>query len=133
MHLYALMKGRWIMAFIRGGIALVFLATALPSRAEECTFLQNGIASIYAEKFNGRQTASGETFDMNGHTAAHPSLPFGTRLKVTDRRTGKSTYVRINDRGPHVKNRALDVSRAVRTELGWGRTGVYRVRLSVCK
>ncbi|NJR57628.1 MAG: septal ring lytic transglycosylase RlpA family protein [Cyanobacteria bacterium CRU_2_1] len=71
----------------------------------------SGIASWYGPYFHGRQTAMGEIFDQNELTAAHPSLPFGTYLRVTNLRTGKMVIVRINDRGPYFENRSLDLSR----------------------
>lgn len=80
--------------------------------------LGNGVASYYADKFNGRRTASGETFSNSGMTAAHRSLPFGTRLRLTNPSTGASVVVRVNDRGPFHGGRTLDVSKAAARELG---------------
>ncbi len=68
-------------------------------------------ASYYAEKFHGRKTASGKLFDMNKLTAAHKKLPFGTKLKVTNKANGKFVIVEVNDRGPYVKGRELDLSK----------------------
>ncbi|MBD3241753.1 MAG: septal ring lytic transglycosylase RlpA family protein [Chitinivibrionales bacterium] len=70
----------------------------------------SGVASYYGPGFHGKQTANGERFDMHGMTAAHRTLPFGTRLRVTNRNNGKSVVVRVNDRGPFKKGRVLDVS-----------------------
>jgi len=69
-----------------------------------------GLASYYAEEFNGRLTANGETFDMNALTAAHRSFPFGTLLRITNVENGKSVVVRVNDRGPFVEGRIIDLS-----------------------
>jgi len=69
-----------------------------------------GIASYYADQFHGRTTANGETFDMNALTAAHRSFPFGTILRVTNVENGKSVVVRVNDRGPFVEGRIIDLS-----------------------
>jgi rare lipoprotein A len=80
--------------------------------------LERGIASWYGPKFNGRMTASGERYDMNAFTAAHPSLPFGTRIGVRNTRTGREVVVRVNDRGPYSKNRILDLSYAAAKEVG---------------
>lgn len=80
--------------------------------------LERGIASWYGPKFNGRLTASGERYDMNAFTAAHPSLPFGTKIGVRNTRTGREVVVRVNDRGPYSKNRILDLSYAAAKEVG---------------
>jgi rare lipoprotein A len=80
--------------------------------------LESGVASWYGPGFQGRRTASGERYDMNDLTAAHPTLPFGTRLKVRNTRTGQSVIVRVNDRGPFAKSRILDLSRAAAKEAG---------------
>lgn len=92
-----------------------------------------GIASFYSTKFNGRRTASGEKFNSSALTAAHLSLPFGSLVKVTNMRNGKTVVVRINDRGPHVKGRIIDLSKAAATKIGIGRAGTARVRLEVLK
>ncbi|MBE0487621.1 MAG: septal ring lytic transglycosylase RlpA family protein [Halomonas sp.] len=79
---------------------------------------QEGIASFYHDKFNGRITASGEPFDQNQMTAAHPNLPFGTEVVVTRPDTGREVTVVINDRGPFVKGRVIDLSKRAARELG---------------
>lgn len=78
---------------------------------EQVTFSEKGIASWYGPGFHGRRTANGEIYDMNAFTAAHKTLPFGTILRVTNRRNGKSVLVRINDRGPYIRGRVVDLSR----------------------
>ena len=87
-----------------------------------------GIASFYSED---TQTASGEKFDPRELTAAHPSLPFGTKLRVTDVNTGRSVTVRVNDRGPYVPGRIVDVSYSAANVLGMVGKGVTNVRLDV--
>ena len=90
--------------------------------------IQNGRASWYGPGFHGRKTASGETFNTNDLTAAHRTLPFGTRVKVVNKRTGKSVVVRINDRGPYAHGRVIDLSKAAAQAVGI--SGVGRVRLT---
>jgi rare lipoprotein A len=80
--------------------------------------MQSGMASWYGPGFHGRRTANGERYNMHALTAAHPTLPFGTRLEVRNVRTGQSVVVRINDRGPFAKNRILDLSYAAAREAG---------------
>ena len=97
--------------------------------------LDRGIASWYGPGFQGRRTASGERFDMHALTAAHPSLPFGTVVRVESVATGRSVVVRINDRGPHIKQRIIDLSRAAADSLGLleaGR-GIHAVVLKILK
>jgi rare lipoprotein A len=88
----------------------------------------HGVASFYTE---GTQTASGEKFDTNELTAAHPTLPFGTRLRVTNVATGRSVTVRVNDRGPFVAGRVVDVSYSAAQSLGMVGKGVANVKLDV--
>ncbi|MBI3607185.1 MAG: septal ring lytic transglycosylase RlpA family protein [Nitrospirae bacterium] len=91
----------------------------------------SAVASWYGEPFHGRPTASGERFDMHGFTAAHRSLPFGTRLKVTDETTGRSAIVTVNDRGPFVRGRQMDLSYGAAREIGLVGEGVGRVSAEV--
>ncbi len=90
---------------------------------------QVGMASWYGGKFHGRQTASGEVFDKHKLTAAHKTLPFGTRLRVTNLENGRSVTVKVNDRGPFVKGRVLDLSRGAAEQLRMIEAGVVRVRM----
>ena len=87
-----------------------------------------GIASFYIE---GQQTASGEKFDTHDLTAAHPTLPFGTRLRVTNVATGRSVTVRVNDRGPYVPGRVVDVSHSAADAIGMVGSGIAKVKLDV--
>jgi rare lipoprotein A len=90
-----------------------------------------GVASWYGQPFHGRRTASGATFNMNAFTAAHPSLPFGTRVRVTNLDNGRSVILTINDRGPFVKPRIIDVSWRAAKALGFVRKGTTRVRIEL--
>ena len=90
-----------------------------------------GLASWYGQRHHGQATASGELFDMNKLTAAHRTMPFGTRLKVTNVANGRSVVVRVNDRGPWVKDRVIDLSRAAARALGMTGDGVARVEIIV--
>jgi len=90
-----------------------------------------GVASYYAHKFNGRTTASGEIYEETAATAAHRTLPFGTRVRVTNLGNGKSVVLRINDRGPWKDGRVIDVSYRAARELGMLRSGLARVRVEV--
>lgn len=90
-----------------------------------------GIASWYGDKFHGRRTASGEVYDKNQLTAAHPQLPFGTFVKVTFLQTGESTIVRINDRGPHVGGRIIDLSRMAAETIGLRPHGIGEVEVEI--
>ena len=91
--------------------------------------VSEGKASFYSDDFHGRKTANGETFNMDKLTAAHPSLPFGTWVKVTNLRNGKDVVVRINDRGPFVKGRIIDLSISAAKEIGIIKSGTVQVKL----
>jgi peptidoglycan lytic transglycosylase len=105
------------------------LAGARPSPETQATFQQVDIASWYGPGFHGRQTASGEIFDQDGLTAAHRGLPLGAEVKVTNLENGGSILVEINDRGPYVKGRVIDLSRAAARRLGILEDGLGRVRI----
>ena len=95
-------------------------------------YLEDGLASYYRNgDEGGTRTASGEAFDGRALTAAHPTLPFGTRVRVTNVASGRSVTVRINDRGPFVPGRVIDVSHAAAEELGMVGRGVTKVKLDV--
>lgn len=106
-------------------------APSLPPQATAAETGIEGLASYYARKFTGRRTASGEIFDPNALTMAHPSWPFGTAVRVTHVHSGRSVVVRVNDRGPHVRQRIADLSPAAAQALGMLREGISRVRLVV--
>ncbi|HET7824084.1 MAG TPA: septal ring lytic transglycosylase RlpA family protein [Anaeromyxobacter sp.] len=88
-----------------------------------------GIASYYGESFDGRRTASGARYDPRALTCAHPSAPFGTRLKVTDLESGRSVVVTVNDRGPFAPGRVVDLSLAAARALRMLERGLARVRV----
>jgi rare lipoprotein A len=90
-------------------------------------------ASWYGPKFHGKITANGEVYDQMAFTAAHKSLRFGTLLRLTNKKNGKSVIVRINDRGPYIPGRQLDVSKAVAMELGMIQKGVVRLAVEEVK
>ncbi len=94
---------------------------------------QKGKASWYGPGFHGRTTASGEQFNMNTYSAAHRTLPFGTKLCVENLRNGRGVTVRVNDRGPFVGGRVIDVSKRAAQTLGMVRSGTAPVRVSVVK
>lgn len=101
---------------------LVLLAAACVSlagaEAKASSGEQAGVASWYGPGFHGRRTANGERFDMNALTAAHRTLPLGTQVRVTNTRNGQSVVVRINDRGPYVGHRVIDLSKASAQAIG---------------
>ena len=90
-------------------------------------------ASYYGEAFHGKITACGEVYDMHGLTAAHKTLPMGTRLKVTNLKNGRSVIVRINDRGPYIWGRSLDLSVAAAKHLEMVQDGITKVRIEIIK
>jgi len=111
-------------------LAILFLSVIIPFQLQAQgadVFRQEGIASWYGREFEGRPTASGEIFDASQMTAAHPSLPFGTMLVVTNQHNKKSVTVRVNDRGPFVPARIIDVSRAAAEKLDMIVTGTAPV------
>jgi rare lipoprotein A len=123
--------GLVVPALLAAGLLLAAgCATAPPGRPGE---KERGIASWYGPGFHGRQTANGETYDMHAMTAAHKSLPFDTVVEVRNRDNGRRTRVRINDRGPFVRGRIIDLSRAAAEALGMIGPGVARVEISVVR
>lgn len=90
-----------------------------------------GLAAYYHSDFHGRRTANGETFDHNGLTAAHKTLPFGTLVRVVNLRNNKSVVVRVNDRGPMQPDRVIDLTRRAATALGFIHQGMTRVALEI--
>lgn len=92
---------------------------------------EEGIASWYGRRFRGRKTASGRRFNPKELTAAHRTLPFGTKVKVTNLENDKDVEVTINDRGPFVRNRIIDLSQAAAHRIGMSGAGVARVRIEV--
>ena len=109
------------MTFFAGGV----FVTVKPIR------VWTGIISWYGPRFHGRTTASGQPYDMFAPTAAHPWLPFGSLVRVVNIRTGRSQLVRINDRGPYMNEREMDVSFLAASRLGILEKGVARARLEL--
>ena len=95
--------------------------------------MERGVASWYGRQFHGKRTASGETFDMFKMTAAHRTLPLGSKVKVRNPRNGKSVVVLVNDRGPYAKNRIIDLSYSAAKELGIARAGTAIVEIRPLK
>lgn len=119
-------------------LALLVAAVACPVAADAGAHhakhrRETGLATWYGPGFGHQRTASGERFDPGALTAAHRTLPFGTRVRVTNLENGRHVVVRINDRGPWRKDRVLDLSRAAARKLGFLDDGVARVRLEVLK
>jgi rare lipoprotein A len=108
--------------------AIVCAASILPA-GESAAFPQNGMASYYGRELHGRRTASGERFNQHGMTAAHRTVAFGSRLKVTNLSNGRSVVVRVNDRGPFIRGRIVDVSAGAAKHIGMHGRGVARVRV----
>jgi rare lipoprotein A len=108
--------------------ALVLGGTCAAVSGAEATSIQSGGASWYGPGFHGKKTASGERFNTRALTAAHKHLPFGTKVRVTNERTGRSVVVRINDRGPFVGGRVIDLSKAAAQAVGI--SGIGKVKLS---
>ena len=125
---------------IRTTIAAVALAltvfagapsAAFAHEAATVTKVLSGPASWYGPGFHGRKTANGERFDQHELTAAHRTLPFGTVIRVTNQRNGKSVVVRVNDRGPFAGKRVLDLSKGAAKEIGMVKSGVAPVKIEV--
>jgi rare lipoprotein A len=108
-------------------------ATPLVRKQAKPKPYQVGTASWYGDYFQGRPTANGEAYDMYDMTAAHPSLPLGSYVKVTNLHNGRAVVVRVNDRGPVVEGRIIDLSYGAAVALGYDKKGLQRVRLDVVK
>lgn len=127
---------------IVASLVVVFALAAAPLQAQESTkraecqpvrtLAHKAHASWYGPGFHGRTTANGETFNMNAMTAAHKTLKLGTRLLVENIDNGTSAVLRVNDRGPYIAGRALDVSKKAADVLGFRDEGIARVKMSVC-
>ena len=109
------------------GLVLAITGLTTMASAETVT------ASYYSAKYNGRRTASGQRFSSNALTAAHKTLPLGTRVKLTNPRTQRSVVVRVNDRGPFVKGRDISVTRRAAKQLGFTRSGVAQLEMEALK
>jgi len=115
----------------RNWLSPLALAFSLLPMTQAQAFTTEGLASYYADRFNGRRTASGERFDQDELTAAHRTLRFGTRVLVTNKINGRSVEVTINDRGPHAQGHTIDLSKKAASEIGLLGHGVVPVEMQV--
>jgi len=112
-------------------VIIILLYACARIQLPEATGVQTGMASWYGNDFHGRATASKEIYDMYDLTAAHRSLPFGTKVMVTNLKNGKSVEVRINDRGPFIRGRIIDLSYAAAKAIDMVKDGVVPVRIEI--
>lgn len=120
----------------RSALAGICLAAAGADASEARTrdpSYQRGVASYYAHSFHGRTMANGQRFNVNSDSAAHRSLPFGTRVRVTNLSNGLYAYVTIRDRGPFVRNRIIDLSPSTASAIGMRQQGISQVRIEVIR
>ena len=122
---------------IRTIISFLLLVFALSSchrktvpSSQEVSGTETGLASFYSESYNGKKTANGEIYNSSEYTAAHKKLPFNTRVKVTNLSNGKTVKVRINDRGPFVAGRIIDLTRKAAKKIDMIGAGVAKVKIS---
>jgi rare lipoprotein A len=108
-------------------------APALEAPQPRYEVVGEGVASYYGHELAGNRTASGERFNPSAMTAAHRSLPLGTKLRVTNKENGEDVIVRVNDRGPFTKNRLIDLSLGAAKEIGMVRTGTARVTVEILR
>ncbi len=120
-----------IKPFAAGVLAALAMSPLASLPASAAGFSESGVASYYADKFQGRRTASGERYEKTALTAAHRTLPLGTKIRVTNQRNGESVVVEVNDRGPHVRGRLLDLSKRAAQELRMIGAGAAQVQLEV--
>ncbi|MBU3056410.1 septal ring lytic transglycosylase RlpA family protein [Pseudomonas indica] len=129
----SLARPRWVSALFVSSLLLGGCAGLRPGGEEEridpSGYRAEGKASYYGSRHHGRRTASGERFDQNALTAAHRTLPFGTRVRVTNLNNARTVVVRINDRGPYGRGRIIDLSFKAAQQLDMIRTGVVPVRV----
>ena len=131
MLIFLIILNKFTLNFNSISIAVVALGTIFTSCSPKVT--EKGRASFYADSFQGRKTANGEIFKQNKKTAAHKTLPFGTKVKVTNLKNGKSVTVRINDRGPFVAGRMIDLSKEAARKIDMEKAGVADVKIKFKK
>jgi peptidoglycan lytic transglycosylase len=126
------MRGPWIgaLALMAVAVSVPAVAQAVRNSAQSQTQQFSGVAAYYDKGYKGK-TAAGERYDPDKFTAAHKTLPFGTRLRVTDKRSGRSVDVVVNDRGPFTRGRVLDLSLAAAKQLGMIDRGLTQVTANV--
>ncbi|WP_041522149.1 septal ring lytic transglycosylase RlpA family protein [Gilvimarinus agarilyticus] len=114
-------------------LAIVGACSSVESKSPEhlLGYTERGEASFYAAKFQFRKTASGERFNQLAKTAAHKTLPFGTKVRVTNLENGRDIVVKINDRGPFIQGRIIDLSRSAFSELADAKVGLIDVKIEV--
>ena len=110
-------------------LLLAIMASACHRKSFEGSGSETGMASFYAESYNGKKTANGEIYNSSELTAAHKKLPFGTKVKVTNLSNGKTVKVRVNDRGPFVTGRIIDLTRKAAKKLDMINDGVVKVNI----
>lgn len=118
------------MTSIKASVKLCAVAFSLAAVTVPATAEQVGVASYYGKEFSGRRTANGERFNPFGLTAAHRSYAFGTKLRVTNLKTGKAVIVRVSDRGPFARGRVIDLSLGAAHAIGMVRSGTAKVRIA---
>jgi rare lipoprotein A len=123
LHTFTDMNKNFLKHFLL--LLAVFLFGSVSAQKKTST----GLASYYADKFEGRRTSSGEIYRHSRLTAAHRTFPFGTKLKVTNVENGKSVIVKVNDRGPFVKGRIIDLSKSAATKIDLVKKGIAKVRI----
>lgn len=126
------MKAKILYAVARCGLLLALLVAAA-CHSSRGLFAESGLGSYYADKFDGRRTASGEVYRPDRLTAAHNTLPFGTLIEVTNVRNGRAVRVTVNDRGPQGRNRIVDLSKRAAAQIGLLGAGLAPVRLRVVR
>lgn len=128
---------RFLLLLLATALALISGCSTAPPRPDTdgtpAVHTETGKASFYADRFQNRKTASGERYQASENTAAHRTLPFGSQVRVTNVRNGKSVVVRINDRGPHVRGRIIDLSRSAFVQIGDPAAGLLNVRIEVLR
>ncbi len=126
------MMSRWLVIVVLvAGCAVARPAPRPPAPPAPVSAEQTGEASWYGRPYHGRRTANDEVYDMYALTAAHPTLPFGARVRVTNLKNGRSVELRINDRGPTIRGRIIDVSYAAARALDVVEAGVFPARVRV--
>lgn len=126
-------RGRLLLTAALGAVWLAWGQPVLAEDDDKVVYREEGEASYYSDKFQGRKTASGERLDQKDLTAAHPELPLGSEVTVVDPDTGKKVEVEIIDRGPHVEGRDIDLTKAAAKKLGITKEGVAEVRIEATK
>ncbi len=126
-------KNRWLVKIMLSVSLMSFCSIGLAKthKQDHSSTRKAGIASFYNDRYHGHATTSGEAYDKNGMTAAHGSLPIGTRLRVTNLRNNHSVIVKVNDRLHHSGRRVIDVSKRAAKELGFVAAGLTKVKIEI--